>query len=114
MAGLYDRLNQKLDSEDAPSGVTPMDLMDLPDDQRSILLGLLRDPRGAQGIAWEELVQRFEKKTADLWSTVLELKQRGWLIEMGDYPLLSYRINLRAKRGIQGTGLWASLSDRMP
>jgi hypothetical protein len=113
MTGLYDHLNRKLESDDAPSGVTAMDLIDLPDEQRMIMRALLRDPNGKSGISWEELAARFDDKLSDLWGAVLELKQRGWLIEMGDYPLLSYRVNLRAKRGIQGAGLWAALNDRL-
>ncbi|HYO89207.1 MAG TPA: hypothetical protein VER79_11200 [Candidatus Limnocylindrales bacterium] len=113
MTGLYDRLSDKLDSEDAPSGITTMDIMELPGPQRAIMLALLRDPRGSEGIAYEELAQRFEQKIPELWETLLELKQRRWLIEMGEYPALSFRINLRAKRGIEGAGLWTALSDRL-
>ncbi len=113
MTGLYDRLNQKLDAEDRPAGITTMDIIDLPGDQRSIMLALLRDPRGADGIAYDELAERFEHKTPDLPGTLRELSQRGWLIEMGEAPALYYRINLRAKRGIEGAGLWSALNDRL-
>lgn len=130
MPDLYDRLNQRLDSDepasgaasfdrlsdkigaDEPSaGITPMDLMDMETDQRSVMLMLLRDPDKVNGVPRAAIEQRFLDRMPDLDATLRTLISHGWLIELGEAPALRYRVNLRARRGA-GAGLWSALSDR--
>ncbi len=112
MQGLYDRLQNQLgdDDDDKPSGITPLDIADLPEPQRRVMLALLRDPRStSDGTAEETLVNKFGE-TEELFGTLNELIGAGWLIAMGEPPRLRYKVNLRRKRGSSGS-MWASLSD---
>jgi hypothetical protein len=114
MSGIYDRLNAEIDDEE-PKGITPLDIADLPDGQKQIMLSLLRDhsgPDGAVGI--ETLRSRLEEKVDDFDSALKFLTANGWLIEMGEAPNQRYRINLRARRGSEaGIGLWSLLFERI-
>jgi hypothetical protein len=114
MAGLYDRLNAHV-NKDEPTGITPLDITDLPADQKQILLWLLRDQGGTpDGVTRDSLNAKFSDKLQTLDETLTELSRKGWLIEMGEPPNQRYRINLRAKRGSGGSfGLWSVLSDRI-
>ena len=111
MPDLYDTLFQRMEPEEPGSGITPMDLMDLDSNQRSVMLMLLRDPNKADGVPREALEQRFLERMPDLYDTLRALSQRGWVIEMGEWPEVRYRANLRARRGHGGLGLWAFLND---
>jgi hypothetical protein len=115
MTGLFDRLNAQLGSEE-PAGITPLDITDLPQDQKQLMLTLLRDQGGAvDGVTREALHSKFSDKLGDLDATLAQLARNGWLIVMGEAPNLRYRVNLKAKRGSTGGfGLWSVISDRVP
>jgi hypothetical protein len=115
MPSLFDRLNAEL-NDDQSSGITPLDIVDLPDHQRSLMVLLLRDQAGAaDGVAREALAAKFVGSGADFDLALLELTRNGWLVVMGEQAQLRYRVNLRAKRGSNtGFGLWSVLSDRIP
>lgn len=114
MSGLFERLNAKL-GKDEPTGITPLDITDLPTDQKQVMLSLLRDQGGAiDGVSLDSLSAKFAGKLNNLDATLHELAHRGWLIVLGEAPNQRYRVNLRAKRGSGGSfGLWSVLSDRI-
>jgi hypothetical protein len=114
MPGLFDRLNAKLVNEQ-PSGITALDITDLPHEQKQVMLSLLRDQGGAlDGVTLDSLTVKFGDKLNDLDATLFELAHKGWLIVLGEAPNLRYRVNLRAKRGSHSSfGLWSVLSDRI-
>jgi hypothetical protein len=112
---LYDRLTNKLDDDDEqPAGLSPLDIADLPGDQRKVMFALLRDTKAAtQGIDSEELATNLENPE-NLQDTVAELVKSGWLIEMGEAPNFRYKVNIRRKRSSTiGLGIWSSLSERI-
>jgi hypothetical protein len=53
MSGLYDRLMDQLGDDDngQPAGLTPLDIADLPEQQRQVMFALLRDSRASAGWA---------------------------------------------------------------
>lgn len=114
MAGLYDRLNAQIGSEE-PGGITPLDITDLPQDQKQLMLSLLRDQGGAvEGVTRDALDNKWSGTLGNLDATLTELARNGWLIILGDAPNQRYRVNLRAKRGSKGGfGLWSVLADRV-
>jgi hypothetical protein len=114
MPGLYDQLNAQLGGEE-PGGITPLDITDLPPDQKHLMLSLLREQGGeVDGITRDSLHRKFSDKLDDLDGTLAELARNGWLIVMGEAPNQRYRVNLRAKRGSQsGFGLWTVLGDKV-
>ncbi len=64
MSGLYDRLKDQLgnDDDDQPGGLTPLDIADLPDEQRQVMFALLRDARAsAGGIALAALQEKLSE-----------------------------------------------------
>jgi hypothetical protein len=114
MSGIFDRLSQQF-SDDDSSGITPLDIADLPTDQRQLMLGLLRDQGGTDaGVPLHVLRTKFGDKIADVEGTLAELSKRRWVILMGEAPNVFYRVNLRAKRGSgEEFGLWSILNDRV-
>jgi hypothetical protein len=116
MPGLYDRLTNRLgdDDDDQPTGFTPFDLMDLPDNQRRVLAALLRTTPSESGGVTLNILQEKLDDVEDLTDTLAELARNQWLIVLGEPPDQSYKANVRRKRGSQLThNVWSSLADRL-
>ena len=112
---MYDRLTNKLDDDsDQPSGLSPLDIAELPGDQRKAMFSLLREAKAAtEGMDYDQIAKMLENPD-DLDKTLAELVKNGWLIETGEAPHFRYKVNIRRKRGSTlGMGLWASLSERI-
>lgn len=114
MSGIYDRLNAEIDDEE-PKGITPLDIADLPDGEKQIILLLLREHSGPDGaVEVETLRARLKEKVANFDAAFKSLMANGWLIEMGEAPNQRYRVNLRARRGREaGIGIWSLLFERI-
>lgn len=114
MPGLFDRLKAELGDEE-PSGVTPLEIADLPDKERRIMLWLLRDRTAASvGVTAEVVQTSMDEAPQDCSSVLQALAKDGWLISMGEPPNIRYKVNLRRKRGSSlGFGLWTILADRI-
>ncbi len=115
MPGLYDRLQDQLgDDDDQPTGLTPLDLLDLPEDQRRVMTLVLRDPQAGTGGVPLHTLQEKLSDLDTLAETLDGLVENNWLIVLGDPPNLHYKVNLRRKQVSKaGTDLWASLMDRL-
>ncbi len=114
MPGVFDHLSARL--QDEASGLSPVDLADLPPDQKHIMLTLLRDSAsGFEGVAASTLRAKLQEKIPQYDETVAALVGQGWLIVLGEPSNLRYRLNFRAKRGSTSSfNLWSILSDRLP
>lgn len=114
MPGLYDRLTSQLgDDDDKPTGLTPLDLMNLPEDQRRVMFVFLRDTQAAsKGITQEALQAKLEDMET-LADTLDELIRNTWLIASGEPA--RYKLNMARKRGGSKSGgnLWSALGDRL-
>jgi hypothetical protein len=116
MSGLYDRLMDQLGDEDndQPAGLTPLDIAELPEEQRHVMFSLLRDTRASSsGMSVEALRDRLGE-VEGLDGILHELTQSNWLIRLGEAPNVRYKVNIRRKRGSTlGGNIWASLSSRL-
>jgi len=115
MPDLFDALRQRLGDEE-PGGITPLDLTELPPEQKAVMLTLLRDQAGSvQGVTGSDLRARVAARVVDFDGVLAELERLGWLIVSGEAPNLYYRVNFRARRANQGgvLSLWAVLSDHI-
>jgi hypothetical protein len=113
MPGLYDHLKDQLgnDDENQPTGLTPLDIADLPDAQRQVMFALLRDNRSSANGLSADLLREKLPGAEGLAAVLDELTLNSWLIRLGEAPNVRYKVNLRRKRGSSlGGGLWSSLS----
>lgn len=116
MPDIYDRLQELCNQQgaDKPAGLSPLELADLPDPQRQIMLYFLREARAAGGEVEHAHLQARFIALDDLPQVLDDLTRNGWLIALGEAPRLRYRLNLRHKRGSQGgLDLWNTLTDRL-
>jgi hypothetical protein len=97
-----------------PTGLNPLDMAELPDEQRQVMFAMLRDNRAkADGLTVEMLREKFDE-VERLDEILTELTHHSWLIRLGEGSNVRYKVNLRRRRGSKlGGGLWASLSSRL-
>lgn len=115
MPSIFDHLRQHVD-RDNPAGISPFDLTDLPEEQKRIMLSLLRNQgESPEGVARETLQSKLDGSLENFDTLLNSLTQNGWIVTMGEPPNLRYRIRFRARRS-QTTGytLWSILFDRAP
>jgi hypothetical protein len=115
MPDLFDHLSARIQSDDS-KGISPVDLADLPIEQRQMMLTLLRDSASAfEGVQLQNLREKLEGKDEHFDETLALLVRNQWLIVLGEEPSLRYRLNFRAKRGSSSDfNLWMVLTDRLP
>lgn len=114
MPGIFDRLQAEL-GDDNHGGITPLEIADLPESERRILLWMLRDrDAAADGIGEAGLRERMPNPPEDSGEIISSLAKGGWLIALGEVPNMRYKVNLKRKRGSKsGFGLWSLLNDRL-
>ncbi len=91
-------------------GITPLDIADLPDAQKRIMLALLRAQHGVEeGWTLPELEEWFADE-ANLTEILDELIGERWLSASGDPP--HFRINLQRKKSRRlSSDIWSAISD---
>ncbi|MCD4686241.1 MAG: hypothetical protein K8S97_09930 [Anaerolineae bacterium] len=115
MPGLYDRLQDHL-KDDQPTGLSPLDLTELPDAQRKVMFFMLREARTATGeVEHTTLETHFaDSEVDDLGATLDALTTIGWLIVLGEASSIRYRVNFRHKRSSKlSVNMWAALTGRL-
>jgi hypothetical protein len=117
MAGVFDRLQNKIEDKQKEGGITALDLADLPPALRKIMRLMLRRlqmsyPQLCE--AMEAMPEADRLSQGDLDKALEDLSRQSWLTRLGDGPKAIYKVNLRPKSGSTlATGIWSSLEDKL-
>lgn len=117
MPDLHDLLGKLSDDEKSSSssgrekktgsGITPLEIAQLPEPQKSIMFFLLRDEKAAKGLTLPELAAIFPNEALE--DTIQKLIEDGWLV---DTPEGNYKVNLgRSRRRLSSDDLWKAISN---
>lgn len=117
MGGVFDRLNNKLGSDDSSGGISPIELAKLPPVQRQLMRLLLRELEMSEATLREEVSGWGEDKRPtepELDEALKDMIQDGWVIKMGEGAVITYKANLRRKApSTLAKTLWASLDKKI-
>jgi hypothetical protein len=109
MGGLFDRLQEDMEQRDKMAGMSPADLLMMPDDERRIVQALAR--RGDLTVA--ELCETLERDEADVRKTLADLHDQGFAREMEIKGRTVWRTYFgRRKPSAAMSGIWASLAEK--
>ncbi|MBN1287120.1 MAG: hypothetical protein JXB47_17095 [Anaerolineae bacterium] len=117
---MFNRLSKELDDQD-DSGITIMDVTDMPPLPRRVMILLLRQNKALSLVDIVKVVQQEPSLLVDAPSkeaiaeTIRELAKEGWLVTLGeDTGRITYRVNLgRSKGGNElAHGFWTLLEDK--
>jgi hypothetical protein len=103
----------ELENETPTSGVSMMDITELPEQQSSVMLFLLREQNSSNGVTLERLNTHFDS-FEHLSEIVNELVKQGWLAAQGEEPDVRYRVVLRRRTHIRSNSMsnvFAMLGD---
>lgn len=117
MAGLFDRLQNKIEDKREDGGITALDLVDLPPSLRDIMRLMLRRLKMSYSDLCEAVDAMPEKQRIsrqELKSALNTLTRQFWLIRLGEGEQATYKVNLRCKEGSKlASNIWASLGDKL-
>lgn len=117
MNDLFDRLQGEIEKRNSDSGISPMDLLELPEHMRKIMRKMLR-ARSLRKDEIIEFVNSWEKEQRpnqkDLEASLDDLVAQGWLIPIGEGELAGYRVNLRRKKGSSlDNSIWGAIDSKL-
>jgi len=109
MAGMFDRLQTEIDKREPAEGLSPADLLMLPDELRRIVQLINR--RG--GMTTEALAAELELPAPEVETLAGDLVDKGMLTpaRIEDQPGYKIRFGHRRRREVP-FDIWAALKDR--
>jgi hypothetical protein len=117
MAGVFDRLQNKIEDKSQDGGITALDLVALPPPLRNIMRLMLRRlnmtyPNLCEAVDAMPEKQRMSRKELD--NALNTLTKQFWLVRMGEGEEATYKVNLRRKAGSKlKSNIWASLGTKI-
>ena len=117
MAGVFDRLQKKIEDKRKEDGITVLDLADLPPALRKIMRLMLRQLQ----MNYNQLCEAVEQMPEDerltrvqLDEALNKLAEQAWLIRIGQGERAIYKVNLRRKAGSKlGESIWQNLDAKL-
>jgi hypothetical protein len=115
--GIFDKLQKDIDKVQQDTGISTMDLANLPPVQRRIMRILLRElqmtyPDLRDRVA--ELPEKDRFSVPELDEALDTLSKQQWLIRLGEDQLITYKVNLKRKAGSAlAAGLWSNLNAKI-
>ena len=117
MAGVFDRLQSKIEDKQKEGGITALDLADLSPSLRKIMRLMLRRLQLSFPqlcAAMEEMPEAERMPRGDLNKALDTLYEQAWLVRLGQGEKAIYKVNLRPKSGSTlASGIWNSLDEKL-
>lgn len=117
MAGVFDRLQNKIEDKQKEGGITALDLADLSPSLRKIMRLMLRRLQLSYPqlcAAMEEMPEAERLPRGDLNKALDTLYEQAWLVRLGQGEKAIYKVNLRPKSGSTlASGIWNSLDEKL-
>lgn len=108
MSSLFQRLQDELDSQDQPGGLSPVDLLNLPDELARVVKKLVR----RNGLKLAEIADMLDKTLEETQKTLDELVQKGYVRQVEVKEEIWYKVRFAQKRNrTVSSSLWAALDE---
>lgn len=117
MAGVFDRLQKRIEDRRKEGGISVLDLADLSPALRKIMRLMLRQTKMdyVQLLAVIDQLPAEERLTpSQLDESLSKLSEQAWLIQIGSGERAIYKVNLRRKAGSKlSTSIWQDLDSKL-
>lgn len=106
MAGLFDRLQDELDSREQPGGLSPIDLLDLPPKLGAVIQKIIRK----NGMKLDEIAAALDQSPAETQEALDELVGKGFVrrIEVKDELWYKAKFGRKADKTLHQS-VWSAL-----
>jgi len=117
MTGIFDRLQRKIEDNKQRSGITALDLADLPPTLRKLMRVMLRELE----LNYLRLLEVMEAMSHEERLSQTELNQaldtltaQLWLTRLGEGERAIYKVNLKRRSASSlPTGIWSTLDAKL-
>jgi len=108
MSDLFNRLQDEIDAQDQPGGLSPIDLLDLP----SAISRIIKDMIRRNGMKLTEIAKSLEKSPQEAQRMLDELLQKGYLRQVKVKEEIWYKVRFAQKRNrTVSSSLWKALDE---
>lgn len=108
MSDLFNRLQDEIDSQDEPGGLSPVDLLDLPDEIAKIIRAIIRQ----NGMKLADVAAALDNSEEETRQTLDELIQKGFVREIQVKNEIWYKARFARKhKSTISSSLWQALDD---
>ncbi len=108
MAGLFNRLQDEIDARDENIGLSPIDLLDMPEALATVINRIIRK----NGMNLEAIAKELGQPIEDTKATLDKLVDKGFVrrIEVRDETWYKAQFGRKADK-VLSTTIWSSLDD---
>jgi hypothetical protein len=108
MTGLFNRLQQEIQARNKQGGLSPTDLLDMPEALAKIINQIIR----RNGLKLEDIASQLNQSAEETEALLAELVQKGLVRQMEVKGETWYKAHFSRKADRKlSTGIWASLDD---
>ena len=106
MSGLFNRLQDEIDSREQQKGLSPTDLLDMPSELAAVVQKIIRQ----NGIRLVDLAESLELSQQQTQSLLTDLIQKGYVRQIEVQDEVWYKAYFKRKEGKSGVhSVWSAL-----
>ncbi len=108
MSNLFDRLQDEIDSHNKQDGISPIDLLDMPDAIAKIVKKMVR----RNGLKLEEIAEEVDQPIEEIQKTLDDLVAKGLVRKVEVKKEIWYKARFAQKKNRTiSSSFWAALDD---
>ncbi|MBN1220772.1 MAG: MarR family transcriptional regulator [Anaerolineae bacterium] len=105
MGGLFDRLQDEIDSRERQEGISPADLLDMPPALASVIKKIIRH----NGMKLAEIAEELAQSPQDTQQMLAEMVKKGYLRRIEVKNEIWYKARFAHKRSRLSSDFWSNL-----
>ena len=107
MGGLFNRLQDEIDSRERQDGISPADLLDMPSALASIIKKIIRH----NGMKLDEIAEELDQSPQDTRQMLDEMVEKGYVRRIEVKNEVWYKAHFARKRSRLTSDFWSNLDD---
>jgi len=107
MGGLFDRLQDELDSREQREGISPADLLDMPPALASVIKKIIR----RNGMKLAEIAEELDQALEDTQQMLDELVEKGYVRRLEVKNEVWYKAYFARRRSRLASDIWSVLDN---
>jgi DNA-binding MarR family transcriptional regulator len=107
MGSLFDRLQDEIDSREQQDGISPADLLDMPDGLAAVIKQIIR----RNGMKLSEVAEALGETPEATQKTLNNLVEKGYVRQIEVKGQIWYKAHFGRRRSRLSSDFWSSLDD---
>ena len=107
MGSLFDRLQDEIDSRESQDGISPADLLDMPEGLAAVVKQIVR----RNGMKLSEVAELLDESPEAAQKTLDDLVAKGYVRKMEVKGVVWYKAHFGRRRSRLSSDFWSALDD---